>query len=351
MMLRSESDMEQCRARFLLSAPNFHMNKTESVVKGERPPTPAPELQRKSMKVFWKQWQTRRYFGALAYGVVLLALFSPILIRLASYAADSELNSHIFLIPFVSAYLIYLKRRKLPRTFETSVGWATIPFAAATISLAVALGFAAGLSPNDYFTLMAFSLVSFVWTAGFLFFGRQWMFTAVFPMAFLIFFVPLPDGLADMFERGLLVPTALAADLFFDLSGTPHISNELVFQLPNIAIRVAQQCSGIRSSWVLFITGVLASYLFLQSPWRRIVFVALIIPLGVLRNGFRIFVIGLLCTEIGRHMIDSFIHHRGGPIFFVLSLIPLFFILWWMRSRERHLRVDADDATVPKFGT
>ena len=28
------------------------------------------------------------------------------------------------------------------------------------------------------------------------------------------------------------------------------------------------------------------------------------------------------------------IHHRGGPIFFALSLIPLFGFLWWLRRGE-----------------
>jgi len=29
-------------------------------------------------------------------------------------------------------------------------------------------------------------------------------------------------------------------------------------------------------------------------------------------------------------MIHSFIHRRGGPLFFVFSLIPLFLLLWWL---------------------
>jgi hypothetical protein len=33
-------------------------------------------------------------------------------------------------------------------------------------------------------------------------------------------------------------------------------------------------------------------------------------------------------------MINSPIHRRGGPVFFVASLIPLFVMLWWLRRRE-----------------
>ena len=78
---------------------------------------------------------------------------------------------------------------------------------------------------------------------------------------------------------------------------------------------------------MLFITSLLASHLFLESPWRRIVLVAFVIPLGIVRNGFRILVIGLLCVHVGPQMIDSVIHRRGGPLFFVLSLVPLFLLV------------------------
>ena len=108
-----------------------------------------------------------------------------------------------------------------------------------------------------------------------------------------------------------------------------------IFELPGIVLQVAQECSGIRSSWVLFITSLLASHLFLESPWRRFVLVAFVIPLGILRNGFRVFVIGMLCVHVGPHMIDSVIHHQGGPLFFALSLVPLFLLLWWLRRGEQ----------------
>jgi exosortase/archaeosortase family protein len=122
---------------------------------------------------------------------------------------------------------------------------------------------------------------------------------------------------------------------------TPLVRRGTVFELPGIVLEVAQECSGIRSSWVLFITSLVASHLFLKSPWRRIVLVAFVIPLGILRNGFRILVIGLLCVHVGPHMIDSVIHHRGGPLFFAISLVPLFSLLWCLRRRERRADLPA----------
>ena len=105
-----------------------------------------------------------------------------------------------------------------------------------------------------------------------------------------------------------------------------------------MVLEVAEECSGIRSTWVLLITAVLAAHLFLRSTWRRTVLVMLVLPLGVIRNGFRIVVIGWLCVRYGPHMIDSLLHREGGPVFFGLTLIPLFALLWWFRRGERRAR-------------
>jgi exosortase C (VPDSG-CTERM-specific) len=202
---------------------------------------------------------------------------------------------------------------------------------------AVAVAHRAGAwGVNDTLALWAFAFFCFVIAGGFVFLGKEWMRAAAFPMGFLIFLVPLPDSVVNALETASQYASAEAAAMFFNLTGTPVLrQGPLIFQLPNITVQVAQECSGIRSSWVLFITGLLAAHLFLRSPWRRFFLIAFIIPLGVLRNGFRILVLGLLCVHIGPHMIDTAIHHRGGPIFFALSLVPLFGVLWWLWRGER----------------
>ena len=88
----------------------------------------------------------------------------------------------------------------------------------------------------------------------------------------------------------------------------------------------------------LFITSILAANLFLRTPGRRFALVAFVIPLAILRNGFRILVIGLLCVHLGPQMIHSPIHKRGGPLFLVLSLIPFFLVLWLLRRRDVRTR-------------
>ena len=182
---------------------------------------------------------------------------------------------------------------------------------------------------------MTLGYVAFVAAGGFLFLGARWMRAAAFPVAFLIFMVPLPDRAVIWLEDALVLASADVSAWLIRATGTPLLREGTIFTLPTIVLEVARECSGIRSTWVLFIVSLVASHMFLQSPWRRVILVAFVIPLGILRNGFRILVIALLCVHVGPHMIDSVIHHRGGPIFFVLSLFPLYLLLTWLRRQDR----------------
>ena len=285
--------------------------------------------------------KTWRFWSGMCFAIVLLAAFARPLLMLISYAAGSELHSYILLIPFVSAYLLYLRRDQLPKKHSTDLLLTLVSLAAGlglfayTQSLEVA---ARAPAINTRIVLLTSSFLCCLAAGGFFFFGRRWMRSAAFPLAYLIFMVPMPDAMADALETASKYASAEVANLFFYLSGTPFLRAGLFFQLPNITIEVAQECSGIRSSWVLFMTSILAANLFLKTPWRRLALVAFVIPLAILRNGFRILVIGLLCVNVGPQMIHSLIHRRGGPLFFVLSLIPLFLVLWWLRKGDVRVR-------------
>ena len=276
--------------------------------------------------------------AACASYLLLLALaFIQPLTRLAFYAAKSDLNSHILMVPFIAGYLLYTQRVRIQAAWRSSIAGTVTAGGIGFAALVAGIVWRQSLSINDDLGLMALAFVSFAAAGGFLFLGARWMAARAFPVAFLIFMVPLPDAAVDWLENASMLASAEAAALFFNVSGTPVLRQGTVFELPGIVLQVGRECSGIRSSWVLFITGLLASHLFLRTMWRRIVLVAFVIPLGILRNGFRIFVIGMLCVHVGPHMVNSMIHRQGGPLFFALSLVPLFLLLWWLRRQEQRL--------------
>jgi exosortase C (VPDSG-CTERM-specific) len=278
-----------------------------------------------------------RFWSGASFVIVLLAAFSRPLLALADYAGHSSLHSYTLLVPIVCAYLLYLRRGQLPKKYGTDLPLAMVLLAGGLGLFLVAhwLHATSGSAPdNSYFVLLSLSFVCCLTAGGFVFLGRDWMRAAAFPLAYLIFLVPMPDAMANTLETASKYASAEVANLFFRLSGTPFVRAGNIFQLSNITIEVAQECSGIRSSWVLLITSILAANLFLGTPWRRVALVFLVIPLAIMRNAFRILVIGLLCVNAGPQMINSMIHRRGGPPFFVLSLVPLLLALWWLHRGE-----------------
>jgi exosortase C (VPDSG-CTERM-specific) len=274
---------------------------------------------------------------ALAAAILSLGFAIP-LWKLFRFAATSELYSYILLIPFICGYLLWLMRANLPLSAPPARSLGAALFLAGGALLAAWWLWlrTAVLMVNDYylivmtisFLLFFYGICAFFWASGFL---R----VAAFPLGILILLVPLPPQVIQEIDSFLQNGSALTAAGFFSLSGTPFLQDGLTFQLPDIKLAIAPECSGIHSTMVLFITALVAGHIFLRTPWKRAALVLFVVPLGMFRNGFRVFVIGQLCVHWGPQMIDSPVHRKGGPIFFALSLIPFFFTLFLLLKSEK----------------
>jgi exosortase C (VPDSG-CTERM-specific) len=282
--------------------------------------------------------QSRRRLLWLAVTLVALCLafVKPLWIWLG-FAWQNDLYSHDLLIPFISLYFVRLNRSQfLPAT--SSIGLALFPLA---LGIALIGGYwwavnsGAKLAPADSICLWDLSFISFIYAAVLAFFGRKNFQRFSFPALLLLFTSPFPTPVLEAIEAFLQYGSAYACHGMFWIAGLPFIRQGTAFQLPGITLQVAPQCSGIHSTLVLFITSIVAGHLFLKSRWNRWILTLAVIPLALLRNGFRVFTLGQLCVHVSPDMINSFIHHHGGPIFFALSLIPFFLLLLWLIRREQ----------------
>jgi exosortase C (VPDSG-CTERM-specific) len=257
--------------------------------------------------------------------ILLIAAFSITLVDLVRYCMSEDLFSYILLIPFVSGFLISCCREDLEMTHTPAAGKAAgIGVLAAGL---LALSF---LSNGSEIAILALRTLAFVfgWIAIAVWaLGGRFMGVLVFPAGFLLLMTPLPPEMVVWIEHGLQHASAEVSAWLFPLANIPFYRTGLTFQLPNVSIQVAPECSGIRSSLVLFITSLAAGKLLLEKPWQRAMLTLLVIPLGIFRNAFRIVTLGWLCTHYGPEMIHSPIHHRGGPVFFAISLLPLLAML------------------------
>ncbi|HEY1788706.1 MAG TPA: archaeosortase/exosortase family protein [Verrucomicrobiae bacterium] len=269
---------------------------------------------------------------------ILACVFAIPLWKLFQFAAASELYSYILLIPLISLYLLCLKRASLPASSPParSLGFAFFLIGGALLA-AYWLWIRPGpLAGNDYYlTVTTSSFLLFFYGICSLFWGPGFLRAVAFPLGFLMFLVPVPPFVIQEMDSFLQKGSAQVAAGFFMLSGTPFFHDGLTFQLPDIKLAIAPECSGIHSTIVLFITALLSGHIFLRTPWKRAALVLVVVPLGLIRNGFRVFIIGQMCVHWGPQMIDSPVHRKGGPMFFILSLLPLFFMLFLLFKSEK----------------
>ncbi|MBE7502270.1 MAG: exosortase [Verrucomicrobiales bacterium] len=275
-------------------------------------------------------------WGFVAWAVAATVAFAVPLWQLGTYSLKADLFSHALLIPVVSAYLIWTRRDPTPLPWSRGTRWAAVPAVLALMLLGFYWLFwqpRGPLPPNDYLSVMTAAYLLVVLSGALACLGWGVVKALSFPILFLVFMIPWPTVMIDAIEIGLQFASAEAAHGLLHVTGVPLLRDGLR-SAAGITLEVAQECSGVRSSYVLFITSVLGAHMLLRTRWRRWVLVLAVIPLGIVRNGFRILTIAMLCVYVDPAMIDSPIHHRGGPIFFVLSLIPFFLLLLWLRKSE-----------------
>jgi exosortase C (VPDSG-CTERM-specific) len=273
----------------------------------------------------------------IVFAIFLCAVFAKSLLDLLRYSWGSELYSHILLIPFISAYLIWINRNCLPSEVEPNWRLAIIPSIAglgllAGYMWAVRGGWRPHIEDRLCIFTLAFLFLLLGGSLGFL--GTTPLRLNRFPVAFLIFMLPFPHFLEQAIETFFQLGSAEAAYFFLSLSGMPIFREGTSFSMPGFQLVVAPECSGIHSSLVLFITSLIAGHLFFRARWRRWVLVLAVIPLALVRNGLRIFTIAQLCVHVSPDMIDSPILKHGGPLFFALSLIPFFCLVYYLRKQE-----------------
>jgi exosortase len=273
-------------------------------------------------------------FVAVVLGSVLLNLMH--FKELLTFSLENKYSSHVLLIPFLSAGLIYFRRSAIFSNMHSSIfaGGATAAFGA-IFSIWLNLS-SIGLSASDALSAKALAIVIF-WIGTFLlFFGVDSFQKAIFPLLFLLFMIPIPETLLETVVAVLQRGSAEMTELLFKITGTPYYRNGMAFVLPGISIEIAAQCSGIRSSLALLISALLAADLMLQTVWRKLILILFAIPLAMFKNAVRIAMLSLLSIHIDKGFImNSDLHQEGGIVFYLLAVLLMLPVLSLLRRSER----------------
>ena len=272
-------------------------------------------------------------FGA--YCLCLILIHLSILRLLFDFSRANVTASHLILIPFVTLALIFRDRRSIFSSVQ-SAGPAGLVLILAGVGLSVSARlYRPSGGPDDTLTWMVGAMVVLGLGGFLLFYGREAFRAALFPLLFLGFMVPIPSTLLDGVIGVLKSGSTEAVAGLFTLTDTPYYREGFVFTLPNFAIEIADECSGIRSSIALLLTSLLAGHISLNRTWTKAVLVMAILPITILKNGIRITGLSLLAMHVDPDFLTGQLHHEGGIVFFLLALALLAPILVLLRHSER----------------
>lgn len=254
------------------------------------------------------------------------------LLSLFSLTQEQEHYSHIVIIPWLSLYVLYLGRKAIFASREWS------PWLGSMLIGLGALGYwfaGAAILASDQLSMTILSLVVVCWGIAVSCFGVTLCRKVSFGLLVLLFMVPFPSFLLDATIGFLQRSSAEATEFLFTVLGVPVFREGFVFSLSNFTIHVAEECSGIRSALSLFITSLVAGHFFLRSTWAKMGLVAIVIPLAIIKNAFRIVGLALLANYVDPSFItDSLLHRSGGIPLFVVALAVLGVFVWLLRWAE-----------------
>ena len=281
-------------------------------------------------------------------GILILtaALFRTQLATVLGLSWKDDRYLQIALAPFLCLFLLYRERAAiLPHArFSPRVGLVLI-------STAMLFGLAVAYSnwPVDEGTRLALVLLAvvLVWISAFILcYGPQSFRRASFALACLFLMIPVSPAVMDWMTAELQQGSAATSFRILRLLGIPVFREGMTFMLPGLVFRVAPECSGIHSWLAFVIVAMLATRVSLQSGWTTAFLIASTVPIAIFKNGVRIAVIGSLTAYVDRSIINSPLHHNGGPLFALIDLaifVPLLVIAQRIEARRRASAVSESD--------
>lgn len=259
-----------------------------------------------------------QFFGNSARGYIATdSLFYWWGYQWSDAASETE---HGWLILAISAWLLWRNLGKSNKEQVTSDRWGWPPVSAMLGGLAVhLLGYA-----MQQGRISIVGLLLFAWGLLALFGGRRWGRAAAFPLAFMVFAIPLNvlDTLGFHLRLGV-IETAwqLARLLGIDVirNGTQLLAPDGRYQYD-----VAAACSGLRSLMALAALSLLVGYLNFRAGWARAFVGLLCLPYAFVGNVARIFAVIVMAQWRGQAAGERTHDVMGFGVFvIVLGLVQL----------------------------
>ncbi|MDD2874940.1 MAG: exosortase A [Azoarcus sp.] len=244
-----------------------------------------------------------------------VAWYLPTAIEVAAVWWRSETYAHGLIVLPVFAWLVWSKRNSLGGLRPEPIAWLAAPAALAGFMWLLGKLVSVAAAAHAGFILML--VIGMVATLG-------WRLSRVllFPLAFLLFGIPIGDFLLPM----LMDRTAEFTVWALRLSGVPVYQEGLHFVVPNGRWSVVEACSGIRYLIASVMVGSLYAYINYTSLRKRLLFMLVAILVPIVANWIRAYLIVMLGYLSNNELAAGVDHLIYGWVFFGVVIMLMFWI-------------------------
>jgi len=227
--------------------------------------------------------------------------------------------SHGFLVPLVSAYLLWRQRARFAQlSWRTSWSGVALAFGGLAIYF---LDRPASISTLDTYALVIVIAGCVLGVAGWETFK-----VALVPIALLFLMNPAPQSFYDNLSLKLQLLSSQLGVALMRLCGASVFLDGNVIDLGNYKLQVVD--GGLRYLLPLITLGIISAHLFRGKTWMRWCLVVSTIPITVLMNSFRIGLIGVLVDRFGSAQAEGFLPWFEGWVIFIVCLLLLLTEAW-----------------------
>ena len=248
--------------------------------------------------------------------ILLVLLFIGLYYQIIFYMVKDWYNdsnySHGFLIPFISAYIIWTNREKIftIRIKPDNLGLLVLFFGLSVYIL--------GIIGAEFFT-MRFSMIPVILGIVYYLCGREMVKSILLPVGFLVCMIPIPAIVFNIVAFPLKLLAANIATNIIQFVNIPVIRDGNIIHLADMSLEVADACSGIRSLMSMIALGVAYAYIFQKSMLKRTILVLCIVPITIITNVGRVTGTGILSHYVGQAAAQGFFHEFAGIVVFLVA--------------------------------
>ena len=162
-----------------------------------------------------------------------------------------------------------------------------------------------------------------------------------FPLAFLLFSMPLPGALTQMITMPLKLAVSVVAEQLMYWMGYPIARVGVMLTVGQYQLLVADACSGLNSLFTLEALGLLyMNVMNYSNRTRNVLLAVMIIPISFFSNVTRVITLVLLTYHLGDEVGQGFAHNFSGMVLFAVALVLTYLFdslltLWFDKKKVK----------------